>query len=186
MYKYVTADNLEEPQMYMYTQYEGQPFLSEYRKSRETFLRAYEQEQSLDFRALAQGLDSWLKKKITCAAKALQANQLQGEGKAALEFLVKVFELRKRLYNEYPERYKPREASGYREYRHYLLLGGLLVQAYDQTGNLKYLNTLLKLDDTLLSLARVLNPRQRCYVAELLKKELEATTALAKRQGLTF
>lgn len=186
MYKYVTADNLETPQTYMYTTYEGAAFLQNYRSSRETFLRAYAQDRRTDFEMLSQGLDTWLAKKIRCAAETLRTGTLQGEGKDALEFLVKVFELRKRLYAEYPERYRPNEGSGYREARHYLLLGGLLVRAHALTGNLKYLNTLLKLDDTLLSLSEKLDRVQKGYAAELLARELEATTALAERQGLTF
>lgn len=186
MYKYVTADNLETPQTYMYTTYEGASFLKDYRSSRETFLQEHAQDRRTDFDVLLQGLDTWLAKKIQRVVEALRAGTLQGEGKDALEFLVKVFELRKRLYAEYPDRYRPNEASGYRETRHYLLFGGLLVRAYALTGNLKYLNTWLKLDDTLLSLSLSFDRGQNGYVAELLARELEATTELAERQGLTF
>lgn len=60
MYEYITSDNLEEPQMYMYTKYEGEPFLRAYRESRDAFLRVHDMEQSVSFEELLQGLKSVL------------------------------------------------------------------------------------------------------------------------------
>lgn len=186
MYKYVTEDNLEQPQTYMYTEYYGREFLRNYRMSRENFLSVQLEGSLEDFWQMALEIDGWLAVKLKTALEAVGSGNLMVEAKDELEFLVKVFELRKRLYSEYPHGYKPNETSDYRRYDYYILLGNLLCQAYKMTDNLKYLNTLLKLDDTLLSLCPVFDERQKRCTAALLRSELGFVDALAGQQGLTM
>lgn len=186
MYKYVTEDNLEQPQTYMYTEYEGQDFLHSYQAIRENFMSMQKEGSSEDFRQMISEVDGWLSDKIKIAMKAVDSGNFMGEGKAALEFLLKVFELRKRLYTEYPNGYKPNVNSDYRRYDYYILLGFLLCRIYRMTDNLKYLNTLLKLDDTLLSLRSVLDERQKRCTAALLRSEVDFVGLLADKHGLTL
>lgn len=184
MYKYVTEDNLEWPQTYMYTEYGGWEFLHDYKESRENFLAEQEIGRAEDFRQTVSEDEGRLEAMLQKASAIMGDGKLDDEILGVLEFLVKVFELRKRLYSEYPKGYKPDEASGYRRYDRYISLGILLSQAYRRTSNLKYLNTLLKLDDTLLSLTSVLDERQKRCVAALLKSELVYVEDLAEQQGL--
>ncbi len=69
---------------------------------------------------------------------------------AWLDFLIKRFEVAKRLYIGYGADLKPRIRS-YDQLESYALLAALLMYRYRQTPNLKYLNTVLKLVDLLAS-----------------------------------
>lgn len=69
---------------------------------------------------------------------------------AWLDFLIKRFEVTKRLYIGYRADLKPRIRS-YGQLESYALLAALLIYRHRQTPNLKYLNTVLKLVDLLAS-----------------------------------
>lgn len=93
--------------------------------------------------------------------------------KEKMDFWVKAFEVRKRLYNRYfLYRVKPKEESGYRNYENYLLFGFLLCKVYEETNRLKYLNCLLKLNDTILSILYQLDTTLKELSAILLTREL--------------
>ena len=184
MYRYVTEDNLEHPQTYMYTEFNEKKFLQSYRASREKFLSLQKEGSSEDFQQIASEVNGWLSDKLKTALGAIDSGNLKSEGRETLEFLVKVFELRKRLYSEYQHGYKPNENTDYRKYDYYILLGNMLCKVYQITENLKYLNTLLKLDDTLLSLCSVLNGRQKRCTATILRHEIEFVGELLDRYGL--
>ena len=138
----------------------------------------------IDFLALRFGLLNQYKFKS--ALDAMDLGDINGDGKESLEFLVKVFELRKRLYSEYQSGYKPNENSDYRRYDYYILLGYLLCQAYRITDNLKYLNTMLKLNDILLSLSNVLDEQQKRCTATLLNREMDFVETLAGQCGIAM
>lgn len=186
MYKYITKDNLEQTQNYMYTEYGGEAFLHEYMISRREYLYRQQNGVQADFDQLAEGVSGWLFNKIQLAHQALTVGLLRDAGKDALDFLLKVFELRKRIYTEYPCGYKPKEDSGYREFGRYLLFGQLISQAYTLTGNMKYLNTLLKLDDTLISLEIQMKDTEKACVCSLLRVEMQAVKNIITKQGVSL
>lgn len=150
MYPYITHNNLIHTQAYNYTSFEGVGFMRAYVSAREGLLQWHTKEACDECRGL-HALDSL-------------TSELVKEGRRddrVLRLLIKTFEVNKRLYARYEwvqsaisqERIlKPDKTSSYTRLEDYLGFGFALCEAYTRTENLLYLNTLLKLNDTLLSL----------------------------------
>lgn len=175
-YKYITENNLENRQNYMYSEYKGREFLEAYQKTRKQYI-----EQYIDFQGVFEpesgGEGSKTEEKIRQAAEA-------GDIGMAEKF-VKSFEVRKRLYTQYDwTTWKPEIGARYDEIELYLLLGEYISTLYRETGRLKFLSCLLKLDDTILSQESLLRNGQKKRFAGLLYKELEFINSLEVCVGL--
>lgn len=85
----------------------------------------------------------------------------------------KSFEVRKRIYTNYDNNFKPSDDAGFEDYDNYLLFAECLLLVYRQTGCLKYFNCLLKVDDTLLSVWEKLRKYQKKYMSRIIRHELE-------------
>ena len=153
MYPYITENNLNLPQSYNYTAFGGVAFLQAYlstRKALFTFLcePAQNQGKNMEQRELESVNDYILE---SCKNEKM------------LKLVIKTFEVNKRLYMSYDkgvsrfsneEILKPDKMSSYTHIDNYLCFAKALCAFFAQTHNLLYLNTLLKLNDTLLSLTK--------------------------------
>lgn len=162
-YKYITDHNLENRQNYMYSQYCGREFLEAYQNSRVEYIKKYD------------GMDICYKENTDRSESEteIKLRTLDTSDSALMEAFVKTFEVRKRLYTQYCwETWRPKESADYNDMELYLLLAEKNVEFYQKTGRLKFLNCLLKVDDTLLSECALLNDGQRKRLCEVLKKEV--------------
>lgn len=156
-YEYVTENNLENRQRYQYTKYYGEEFLSSYFYGR---------------REAAN-----LNKKCNALSIAAE-NKYISEGNA--NQILKSFEVRKRIYGAYDEKYKPVDEQDYKNYQLYLDFASLMAGMYEKSKNLKYLNALLKVDDTLLSIRDLLYEEQKALLGKILSKEMLYVRAVRK------
>ncbi len=158
-YKYITENNLEEKQNYMYSEYGGNAFLEEYQDSRKAAIINTGEEDT----------DG----KLYDLLLNVPSLQHDKDLKFSLDKLVQSFEVRKRVYDRTDLLWKPvdKNAGGYKTVENYILFGEILVQAYLMTKNLKYFNCLLKLDDTLISMKSRLDANQKRKLSSILKKE---------------
>lgn len=145
-YRYASGDLLENRNTYFYTSYEGQAFLQSWRQQRAAALAA------------ACGTDSASAMPDDCAPVAGQLQhlkkQLAGASTSASDYqtldrLLQRFEVSKRLHDGYSSNWKPLDTSRYHGTERYLLLAEALCLAAASTGDLRYLNGLLKCVDTL-------------------------------------
>ena len=88
-----------------------------------------------------------------------------------IDYLLKRFEVSKRLYKAYHANGKPK-VKRYKNLREYVLFNLLLACIYQRTQNLKYLNTILKLSDTICS-ANILQVGPLSQIVALTAIELE-------------
>ena len=166
LYKYITVNNLIDKQNYMYSEYGGSDFLNEYRQIRERGIAGLKNQES------------W-KEKIhvsydeLCQIRKWCQGGKAGEAKEAFDLYLKAFEVRKRLYTEYDNLWKPVENAGYENYETYLVFAECLIVMYRQTRCMKYLSCLLKCNDTMLSVCRKFTNRQKGLLADILKGEVE-------------
>lgn len=133
MYPYITENNLLCPQRYSYTSFGGVLFLRSYLATRLEVLRPYRQ----------------------CAEiPPLDASY-------PLKLMLKTFEINKRIYARYTTCYvthtgeeilKPDRKSSFENMQAYYDFALALIHAFRKTNHPIYLNTLLKLNDTLLSI----------------------------------
>ena len=98
---------------------------------------------------------------------------------------IKKFEIKKRIFSHYNQEIK--EASdNYKILANYILLASICALKYKKIRNLKYLNVLLKLNDTICSQISVISENVSgflCFFA--LKSELDYISDLLKNNGLS-
>ena len=138
MYPYITENNLLCPQRYSYTSFDGVLFLRSYLATRMEFLCQYGQ----------------------CA------EILPVSASYPLHLMLKTFEVNKRIYAHYitccsartgEEILKPDKNSSFENMQAYYDFAIALIHAFRKTNRIIYLNTLLKLNDTLLSIPAMSN-----------------------------
>lgn len=171
-YKYITENNLENPQTYMYSEFAGHDFLKSYFATRDVIANEERLDSIEDIKMIFL---TKIKDKTSFLLLQLYEN-LQNEDylkyKEEVDFYVKKFEVKKRLYGEYDSSTgKIIEESGYNEQASYLLLALVTIHAYEKSKCLKYLNCLLKVVDTLLSLKGLLSEEYRKILSIIAEKE---------------
>ena len=175
MYNYITENNLENRQFYMYCKFEGMDFLKNYLETRMNFIGSWQTEKEEQYFAekiLQGGKTERLLYRLIC-------DEFNVENKKVVDWLTKDFEVRKRVYTAYDDATKkPEENADYHQISNYILLGYVMSKSYDRTGNYKYLNCLLKIDDTLLSVAEQMSEEEMLAGKKLFGKEVKYVQAI--------
>lgn len=177
-YKYITSNNLDDPQDYMYAPYGGKDFLKSYAQTRERILSVCEdmetEKLSVERWRFSHAGGNTFQELIGLWEKIYIYHNIDPQIKTLLNRYVKRFEVRKRFYNQYRQDSKtPFLESGYHETANYLLFGLILKRACEITGSLKYLSCFLKLNDTLLSLENKLDHVDLSVLKILIKSEFQ-------------
>jgi len=163
-YSYANTDLLEFPQKYQMTPFEGREFLSSYEKNRQKILDKIKNNQTVN--SLSHTL-KLLQKQFLIDIKSDQkifvtSNQLssillrlqhQKETQQETKFimaLLKKFEIKKRIFSEYDHELKE-NSTDFKILTNYILLAAICVKKFQDNNNPKFLNTLLKLNDTICS-----------------------------------
>lgn len=182
-YKYVTVNNLYEKQNYMYSEYTGIDFLRKYIASRKDYLnvakQGFENDEAIFERCKTE-------EELKDILSGLKAGGRDYKAIAKLNMFVKSFEVRKRIYTEYDERWKPIEGAGFEAYGLYLLFADCLVYAYKETRSLKYLSCLMKVNDTMLSLTDKYVAELKPYLSWVIQAELKEFSKLAIQIGINL
>ena len=156
-YKYITNNNLklENRQNYMYSEYGGRDFLAAYHCTRKNYIDKYDFDVS-SINMLQNDIpkDNITANELNSLVQKFTVGEWDNTDRERLDYYIKAFEVRKRLYTEYEAgKVRPTEVAEYDKIVSYELLAMCVAHAYRYTQNLKYLNTLLKLNDILLSIA---------------------------------
>lgn len=180
-YKYITDNNLYEKQNYMYSEFGGTDFLMEYINTRKKCFGSVEHRDIAVTEyhcATGQRLLSILDK--------LKSGQTGRETIDLVNSYTKSFEVRKRIYTNYENNFKPSADAEFEDYDTYLLLAECLLLTYRQTGCLKYFNCLLKVDDTLLSVWEKLQQYQKGYMSHIICQELDCFYQLVNENKISM
>ena len=163
-YRYASEDLLEFPQKYQMTPFEGKEFISSYEKNRQKILDKIKNNQTVN--SLSHTLEL-LQKQFLIDIKSDQkifvtSNQLssillrlqhQKETQQETKFimaLLKKFEIKKRIFSEYDHELKE-NSTDFKILTNYILLAAICAKKFQDNSNPKFLNTLLKLNDTICS-----------------------------------
>ena len=163
-YSYTNTDLLEFPQKYQMTPFEGREFLSSYEKNRQKILDKIKNNQTVN--SLSHTL-KLLQKQFLIDIKSDQkifvtGNQLssillrlqhQKETQQETKFimaLLKKFEIKKRIFSEYDHELKE-NSTDFKILINYILLAAICAKKFQDNSNPKFLNVLLKLNDTICS-----------------------------------
>lgn len=183
-YKYITEDNLENKQTYMYSSYGGVEFLKAYFSSRQNLSDRNEMEEIQEKLNNEDGdIGTEVRRELDYIWQQIQVGKEQ-KILFRLNEYVKSFEVRKRIYTKYLITWKPEENARYNDYESYLILAECLIGAYKYTDCLKYLSCLLKLDDTLLSIRSRLTKGQQEHLNSIVKQETSFVQLLCEKNGI--
>ncbi len=202
LYPYTETNLLENPQKYQMSPYLGKNFLINFFKSRKNQLKVLEKTEKiflevdevikqLSINYSKNTLDDFLQtnietEEILSLLLIKFSNAIDNDITKILNEFIKKFEVKKRLYSSYDRNFKE-SSSLYSNLRNYILLSTLCMLAYKKNNNLKYLNTSLKLNDTVCSqINRLKTNLEKSLFYHILKIELQNIDSLCntKKVGL--
>ena len=176
-YIYSQGNRLEDRNSYFYTRFQGERFMNAWRETREHAVRdlcgkhdelaqtrspQQPNEGGIDTRALLQRLMS----QMSCG-------EFSAETRRWTDVLHKRFEVSKRVFcsyaSEYPHKLVP--GSSWQDLGLYTGFSALMDAAYTLSGDIRYLNALLKCNDTLVSVRQALSSADKTQLADLLGRE---------------
>ncbi len=96
----------------------------------------------------------------------------------------KSFEVRKRVYTEYDDSWKPLSNEDFSDIKNYLLFADCLLLAYRNLKCMKYFNCLLKVVDTLLSIQDQIDCQWKRHFSYIIRQELDIVYEIAIENGI--
>ena len=196
-YNYSDGDLLETPQKYQMTEFEGIKFLQDYFSSRKQFIKFFSNQSNNTFNLKSFIAKSQKKYPISKISEITSTNQLilflldnkisnnlDIQMKSKLDFLLKKFEIKKRIYESYDNHGK--ELSYKYDYlQNYLLLSILCLLEFCEISDLRYLNTALKINDTICSQKeKIISNDDKSLSNISLELEMEAIFKLLENKGI--
>lgn len=171
MYNYTSKNLLVYPEKYFYTSFEGQKFIDAYFKSRTIFLEGFHGEN--------QDLSSWIEhlnlpnninEVSTC--HILHDFLITKQKKELIDVLQRKFEVTKKIYDFYDlKSFRPIEKKS--NILNYILFGVVLINLYEESRFMGYLNSLLKINDIIISQEVKEVAEFTSVIREIICKELE-------------
>lgn len=225
MYPYITEDNRKNRQYYMYSTYNGEQFLADFKNIRTAAI--LELSTGLDKRPLeilnnaeytlkfiiyrlslifaiksenaiseenfhmADFAKGELPKQTDQLLESILMRQLvhdsNDEIDKILSMLLKSFEVHKRVFSAYDQDFKPVRSEDFLTIYPYVLLAVAIGLHYLDTNNLKFLNALLKLNDTLLSVRKqMILAEEEILTYFALRIEQQAVLNLCQQKQLAY
>ncbi len=164
-YAYSKMNFIENPQKYQMTPFEGKKFLNDYFKFRQDIIN---QIKPIELSSLEQLINSMLQSKSVNMTKNISIeyelliilsdiinDNYSFPNNTIAEKFIKKFEISKKLYDEYSKDFSSYFGTN-SNYKNYLLLSLVCILYYSKFNNLKFLNTALKINDSLCSVINLI------------------------------
>ena len=190
-YQYDKNDLITNPQKYQKTMFLGNNFLNTYKESREKVIKKISvNEKKINFNK-NKDVRIILKKEKFDVEELLAAilnnkNKLDLENNKIIDKLLKKFEIKKRICNKINNKFEEKD-NEYNNLKNYLLLSKLILIKYNETENLKFLNTVLKINDTICSqIKKLKNDSDKILLKEIIEEELHIINNICNKNGVKF
>ena len=194
-YNYSDVDLIKFPQQYQLSSFEGREFISSYKEARQNVLNEIKKNIHLcTFPETLQTIQKSLEVKtqknhdrfvtenmLVFILTKLDLKENEKEN-SLIEKLLKNFEITKKIYSEY--NYELKKHSGnYEVVRNYILFSLICSKKFLVNNNLKFLNSLLKLNDTICSkINTISDPTDLLLIYYAINFELEYIKELIKKK----
>lgn len=198
-YWYTESDLLENPEKYQKSPFLGLEFMINYLNKRNSVITHLQESQKFKKKAenseyidnIKIKFSEIITKEEIHLEKLLKAiineKKLQSKDKQLdelIDIFLKKFEVKKRLYILYDNNFQDK-TKNFKKLINYILLAHLCIIRYHETLNLKFLNTLLKINDTICSqLNYIKNSTEKKLLVESLKDEIEIIKNLCNKKGV--
>jgi hypothetical protein len=184
-YIYSQGNRLDDRNTYFYTRFQGERFINAWREAREHAARdlSGKQHELAETRSQQLPEDGRMNTRtlLQRLIREMSCGELSGETRRWTDILRRRFEVSKRVFCSYASEYphKPVPGSIWQNLELYTGFSGLMDAAYTLTGDITYLNALLKCNDTLVSVRNALSSADKAQLADLLGREARHIERLA-------
>jgi len=174
--RYINQATPEEKINYSYSTYHGEKFYVDWELTRGSALSKIFDEQRSKIN-LDTALDNILSDSAMEGSHFLFHWLGSVKNKKLPEdifLLVKRFEVTKKIYNSYDENFRPDAKASFDDLSNYVIFGLVLLHAYSKTGLLPFFNSLLKINDIIVSNVEHIKKDSVAQLVEhLLKSEMD-------------
>ncbi len=185
-YSYTDGDKIASPNTYFYTEYNGQEFLNSYFGNRKSILRKTKDAVEPTFSENVTETDQSLIQTSIYLDYLYTSLQSQNHSRnadifAEINLILKKFEVSKRIYDFYLPEFKKSDDSDFKNLNNYLKLASVLSRSYEITKKLNYLNGMLKVIDTLISVFNEMSELEKKNLAWLIRLEIDHVGKLTSK-----
>jgi len=196
-YPYAKGDLLNKPNTYFYAEFKGRKFFRDWMDDRNKLLPEQfslhpppEIPDLLSISDLFQRLETGkpisthtLLTTLYCLI-ADTSHEISPEIINILDRLLGKFEVNKRIHSGYMQNFRAVDKTAYHNLELYILAAEVFEQAYARLNDIRYLNVLLKVMDTLCAMNQMLDINLRERLARLVDRELDHVQKIAEKTGL--
>ena len=195
LYPYSNGDLLKNPQKYQMTPFVDKNFLNDYQNSRINYMEKISNFEKMDLEKIIHDIEqNYIQKKKFSKNNSETTSMLldalttlinnENNDFAIIDKFIKKFEIKKLIFSKYDDDLQP-ISNKCSEIQNYLLLAAICVFKFKNSKNLKYLNTLLKLNDTICSqINSIDNSINASLFNIVITYELNFITALVQKKVL--
>ena len=185
-YSYAQGNKISKPNTYFYTQFQGSEFIDLFYENRKNIINLISEaeepiinvEKKQDIQSDIIQTSAFLKSfQHECKANLQDADKIDFSG---IDLLLKKFEVSKKIYDSYHEGLNNRPESSFSIFSHYINFALILNYSYCITKKLNYLNGMLKIIDTLISIFDELSKKEKQNLSWLILREIEHIQSLQK------
>jgi len=180
-YPYSSGDLLECPNTYFYSEFKGPEFIRDWKESRAACLDDNAPSAS---NTQQQTYDGPTARFLEHVMAKLMVDDFPHEEKQRLDALLRNFEAKKRIYEDYNPGFNSKDRTDYCALCLYVRFAEVLVAAYRRWQALPYLNALIKCMDILCAMREMLSHSEKMQLERLIEAEGEFVVALACRLGV--
>ena len=160
-YTYSDGNLLKNPQKYQMTPFLDKNFLNDYQRTRINYLEKISKFEKIELKKIIHNINQKDMQedrngKFNSVTSIMLFDVLtalindENNNFDIIDKFIKKFETKKLIFSKYDDNLQP-ISNEYSEIRNYILLAAICVFKFKNSKNLKYLNTLLKLNDTICS-----------------------------------
>jgi len=193
LYPYSNGNLLKSPQKYQMTPFLDKNFLDNYQNSRINYLEKISNFEKIDLEKIIQNINQKHAHKKKFAGYNFETSLIlldaltnlisdENDNFIIIDKFIKKFETKKLIFSKYDNNLR-QISNEYSEIQNYLLLALICVFKFKNSKNLKYLNTLLKLNDTICSqINSIDNPTDASLFNIVITYELNFITTLIEKK----
>jgi len=189
-YSYTDGDKIISPNTYFYTKYNGQKFLDAYLENREMIISITKEAVEPIFgKNNIEIKESFIQTSVFLEKIHISLQSYNHSTNtdifSDIDMILKKFEVSKRIYDFYLPEFKKSVDSDFKTLNNYIQFASILSRSYEITNKLNYLNGMLKVIDTLISVFHELSELEKKNLTWLIKTELDHVIKLTTKLGIT-
>jgi len=173
-YEYASGDLLSRPNTYFYSSTGGVEFLDAYLHSRRAVIK------ELDLvRSTSQRLTQFHNRVLKECRVPTNSDEYEACN-SNFEALLKRFAVNKKIWSEYGQQTRPTQSANFDTLRNYVEFGFIVLEWFEATKDLRYMNALLQVNDILQAHRQALTQEEFIWAVFLMQVEVSEIVSIIK------